>query len=180
MKSMHGFLSSLMLVAFILIIPAYAAEDKHFIQADDYFISEEEFTTQEWIYVQLAKMKTPAKPETKGEAEFMKVIDGNDVWTKFFWQTRIATTEDFKLGSIVILLELGGDNNVYRAPKTKDEARLGSWFMAKITDVSDLYKKYVTVSGGYKVSVDNMRVRVSAEAAKPKTGVDGPKTKVKK
>jgi hypothetical protein len=35
-----------------------------------------------------------------------------------------------------------------------------NWFMAKITDISDLYKGYVTVSGGYKVNPKNLRVLV--------------------
>ncbi len=168
MKNMRRVFSSFMLVAFILIIPVYAVEDKHFIQSDDYFIAEDELGTKEWMYVSIAKMKTPAKPETKNEAEFMKVTDGNDVWTQYYWQTRIATPDDFKLGTVVIIFEQGGDNEIYRAPKTKEEARQVNWFMAKITDVSDLYKKYVTVSGGYKTSIDNMRVKVSTEAPKPK------------
>jgi hypothetical protein len=29
--------------------------------------------------------------------------------------------------------------------------------MAKITDISDLFKGYVTVSGGYKVKINNLR-----------------------
>lgn len=180
MKRTRGFLYCLMLIAFVLVIPAYAAEDKHYIQADDYFITDEEFTSQEWIYVHLAKMKTPATAETKNEAEFMKVKDGNDVWTKNFWQTRIATADDLKLGTVVIILDLQGDKGTYSAPRTKDDARQGTWFMAKITDVSDLYKKYVTVSGGYKVNLDGMRVRVSAEAPKVKASMDAPKPKVKK
>jgi hypothetical protein len=32
--------------------------------------------------------------------------------------------------------------------------------MAKITDMSDRHKGYVTVSGGYKISLENIRIAV--------------------
>jgi hypothetical protein len=137
-----------------------AEDDDHFIQGDDYFISKDDFKGQAWIYVALAKMKTPSTPATKNEAEFMQVADGKDVWTKYYWSTSIASNEDLKIGTIVILLDAAGDEGVYRAPENKEEARQNAWFMAKITDISDLYKGHVTVSGGYKASPKALRVIV--------------------
>ncbi len=138
----------------------FAEDDDHFIQPDDYFISKEDFKSQPWIYVALAKMKTPPTATTKSEAEFMQVTDGKDVWTKYYWSTRIAASEELKIGTVVIMIDLPGDESIYRAPENKDEARQTSWFMAKITDMSDLYKGYVTVSGGYKVNPKAIRVIV--------------------
>lgn len=150
-----------MVLSFVAVAGAlFAEEDDHYIQSDDYFISKEPYKTQTWMYVQLAKMKTPASAETKNEAEFMQVTDGNDVWTKNFWQTRIATKADLKLGAVVIVLDATGDEGVYRAPENKEEARTSSWFIAKITDLSDMYKGYLTVSGGYKVDPKAIRVIV--------------------
>ena len=147
-------------VAFaFMLVPAFAEDDAHYIQADDFFIAKEAHK-QGYINVFIAKMKTPATAQTKNEAEFLKVADGGDMWTKIYWSTRIANKEELKIGLLIIALDVAGDEDVYRAPESKDEARTGPWFMAKITDVSDLYKGYVTVSGGYKVSVAGIRVIV--------------------
>jgi len=143
-----------------------AEEDDHYIQPDDYFISKEAFKAQSWIYVYLAKMATPASVKTKNEAEFLQVMDGKKTWTKNYWPTRIAAEADLKIGVEVIILEVAGEEDIYRAPNSKEEARTTSWFMAKITDISDLYKGYVTVSGGYKVSVKGLRVAVNKQKIK--------------
>jgi hypothetical protein len=142
------------------IVPAYAEEDTHFIQPDDYFISSDAYRTQAWISVYLAKMQETPTKETKNEAKFLQVIDGKEVWTKNYYKTVIAAKSDIKIGTIMIALDVAGEGDVYRAPESKDEARTANWFIAKITDVSDLYKGYVTVSGGYKVKIDAMRVIV--------------------
>jgi hypothetical protein len=164
MSRVDSFKKTLVLVtlfAFVAVSGAlFAEEDEHYIQPDDYFISKEPYKTQAWMYVQLAKMKTPATAETKSEAEFMQVGDGSELWTKNYWQTRMATQADLKLGAVVIMLDAQGDGGVYRAPENKDEARTSSWFMAKITDLSDMYKGHLTVSGGYKVDPKALRVLV--------------------
>ncbi|HPR36312.1 MAG TPA: hypothetical protein PLT13_01850 [Spirochaetota bacterium] len=134
-----------------------SAEDNHYLDDEHYFISKEKLSGG-WINVALATMKTPASAETKNEAEFLTVTDGEEIWTKFYYKTRVLKKEEIKKGVVVISLEAGDEDGAYRAPESKDEAIGGSWFMAKITDLSDMYKGYVTVSGGYKVRLDNMRV----------------------
>lgn len=131
--------------------------DAHYIEADDYFYSKEAFKSG-WIYVRLGKMVQPATKQTKNEALFMDVIEGNEVWTKNYWSTRKAEKADIKMGAIVIIFD-APDGDIYVAPQRKQEARTGGWFMAKITDLSDLYQGAVMVSGGYKISVDNLRVK---------------------
>lgn len=140
-------------------VPA-AGEDRHYIQADDYFVSNNPLQGNEWIYVQLAKLTTAPSSATKGEAEFFKVTDGNKLWTRHFWRSRLATTADIKLGAQVIMFEGNNRGDVYDAPSEKASARRDAWFMARVTDVSDTYKGFVTVSGGYKASLDNLRVPV--------------------
>ncbi len=151
------------LITVMLCIPSFtlvAEEDEHFIQTDDFFISREAFKNQDYIYVNLAKLTQEPTKETKQEGQFMQVVDGKTVWTKNYYETRVATPEDLKIGTIVIVAEITDSDEVYRAPENKDEARTCSWFMAKITDVSDLYKNIATVSGGYKVNDDAFRVIV--------------------
>ncbi len=147
---------SVLSLTLLSIAPVSAAEDAHYIDSDYYFITKEKFT-QGYIYVTLATMKTPATVQTKNEAEFLTINGGEEIWTKFYYKTRIAAKPELKIGLEVISFNLS-DDELYRAPENKDEAIGNSWFMAKITDVSDMYKGYVTVSGGYKVKLDNMRV----------------------
>jgi hypothetical protein len=78
--------------------------DMHYIQADDWFYSDRDFESG-WIRVELAKMLQAAAPETKNEAKFMDVKDGQEVWTSHFWQTRIAEPSDIKMGAIVVVFD---------------------------------------------------------------------------
>jgi hypothetical protein len=151
-------LISLFSLTLISNTPLFADDDDHYIDSDHYFITKEKLT-QGWIYVTLATLKTPATVQTKNEAEFLTVRDGEEVWTKLYYKTRIADKSELKRGLEVILCEIG-DGEVYRAPANKDEALQSGWFMSKITDVSDMFKGYVSVAGGYKIKLDNIRVVV--------------------
>lgn len=151
-------LISIFSLALISTAPLFAEDDDHYINSDHYFITKQKLT-QGWIYVTLATLKTAATPQTKNEAEFITVRDGEEIWTRYYYKTRIAEQKEIKIGLEVIACEIG-DGEVYRMPENKDEALQSGWFMAKVTDVSDLFKGYVTVSGGYKIKLDNMRVVV--------------------
>ncbi len=144
-----------------------AEEDDHFIQPDDYFITREEYKDQTYIHVYIAKEITPANAKTKGEGQFLQVTDGKKLWTKYFYATRIANEKDLKLGTNIIMLDMGTEDG-YRPPQSKEEARTASWFMAKITDVSDLFKGIVTVSGGYKIQKEAIRVILPKASVTPK------------
>lgn len=134
------------------------ADDEHFIQSDDIFIQKHGLDRHAWIYVKLAKVVTSPSSSTKDEGEFMEVKNGNNVWTRHYWRTRIADKAELRIGMHAIMFNDNRRDGVYSAPKSKENARGGEWFYAKITDMSDLYKGYVTVSGNYKVSLKNIRV----------------------
>lgn len=162
MKSLmlnRGFLSFIVILLLSFFTVLSAEEDTHYIQDDDYFISQEGFKSN-YIYVHLSKMLTPPEAATKNEGEFLRISDGSEVWTKFFWKTRTGQRSDIKVGTQIICFDASDENGVYRAPEDKDEARTGSWFMARITDVSDLYKGHFKVSGGYSIKTDNIRIIV--------------------
>jgi hypothetical protein len=135
-------------------------DDAHFIQSDDYFISNEELGGHSYIYVNLAKMTSPPSSGSKYEGEFMKVSDGQNKWTRHIWQSRIATSSELRIGLHVIAFNDNSRNSIYQAPDKKDRARGGAWFYAKITDISDTYKGFVTVSGNYKVGLNNIRIPI--------------------
>lgn len=134
------------------------AEDEHFIQPDDYFVQKHDLGTHTWIWVDLSKMVSEPTAASKGEAEFMKVRDGQNYWTAYYWKTRIAAQSELKMGMHAIIFNDNQREGVYQAPAAKDRARGGGWFYAKITDMSDTYKGYVTVSGNYKVGLKNLRL----------------------
>ncbi|GEM_PF-1343656 len=138
--------------------PPQMGDDSHFIQGDDYFIQRHGLADRTWIYVELAKMVTLPNSGTKGEAEFMKIKDGRNYWTGHYWKTRIASQSELRLGLHVILFEGNHRGGIYNPPERKDRARGSSWFMARITDMSDIYKGYITVSGNYKINPRNIRV----------------------
>jgi hypothetical protein len=133
-------------------------DDEHFIQSDDYFVQKHALENHAWMYVDLAKAVTLPNSDSKWEGEFMKIKDGQNYWTKFHWRTRIASKDELRLGMHLIAFNDNTRDGVYRAPDKKERARGGSWFYAKITDMSDLYKGYVTVSGNYKVGLNNIRL----------------------
>lgn len=138
--------------------------DAHFIQPDDYFIASEELGGHSYIYVSLSKMVSAPSSSTKDEGEFMKVKDGQNVWTSHIWQTRIAAKSELKLGMHFIAFHDNYKSGIYQAPDKKDRARGGTWWYAKITDMSDMYKGFVTVSGNYKVGLTNIRVPIPYSA----------------
>lgn len=137
-----------------------SGDDAHYIQPDDYFISKEDLGSHTYIYVYLSKMVTAPSSNSKDEGEFMKVGDGQNQWTSHIWQSRIASKNELKLGMHIIIFEHNSVKGVYQAPKKKDSARSGSWFYAKITDMSDMYKGFVTVSGNYKAGLNNIRIPI--------------------
>ena len=137
--------------------PVYApGEDRHWIQADDFFISEEPWT-QGWIYVHLAKMRQAPEAATKGQARFFQLDDSREVWTGHFWRTRPADPGELALGQLVLCFNDNVHGDVYHRPPSKDRARTGAWFLGKITDVSDAFKHVVRVDV-YNCAMDAVRV----------------------
>ncbi|MBI5047480.1 MAG: hypothetical protein HZB54_00825 [Deltaproteobacteria bacterium] len=137
---------------------AQPSEDRHWIQPDDYFISERPYE-HGWIYVSLAKMKQSSTAKTKGEAQFFRLHDSKDLWIKYFWKTRFAEETDIQIGALVICFEGNNRDNIYRAPENKNSARAANWFMGRVTDTSDLYKGAVRIDT-YSCSPEAIRVPI--------------------
>ncbi len=151
--------------------------DKHYLQGDDYFISDTDLEGHSWITVKVAKMMEAPTANTNGEAKFLIVKDGKEVWTKYFWQTRIARPDEIKLGTVVIMYDYS-TGGIYVPPKKREDARVHNWFMAKVTDVSTAYKGYVLVSGGYNVGIESIRVIGSQEIKTTEVAREVPVTPV--
>jgi hypothetical protein len=139
--------------------PQNVVEDKHFIQTDDFFVSEIPLTDQESIYVNTAKMIKAPSAETNSQAQFKLSRNENVIWTEHYRKTRIAKKEDLKVGREVIFFRTVDDNGHFRAPQNTEEAHNGDWLLSKIEDTSSLSQGVVTVSGGFTVNSNNIRVK---------------------
>jgi hypothetical protein len=134
-------------------------EDAHWIQADDYFIASRAFD-KGYDSVHVAKMKEPPTAGAKGEALFFVVKDGGEQRTAHFYRTRPAVQADLVLGNLLICFDHNRKGKLYRAPRDKDNARPGAWWLARITDLSDLSKGYATLAGHYHCAPDALRALV--------------------
>ena len=139
--------------------PQNVVEDAQFIQTDDFFVSEIPLEDQEYIYVNTAKMLTAPSEGSNGQAEFRLSRNEAIIWTEYYLKTRLAKKEDLKVGKEVIFFRTVDDNGHYRAPLNTEEAHSGDWLLSKIEDVSALSQNIVTVSGGYTVNRNNIRVK---------------------
>jgi hypothetical protein len=133
--------------------------DAHFIEADDFFVSAKPFVSG-WIYVHLAKMRQAPSNQTKNEGRFSKVYDGAELWSPHFWRTRTVVPADLVVGNQVICFDSNKQGDVYRAPRDRDNARRGSWWLTRIDDVSDMFKGIVTVAGSYHCASEALRAVV--------------------
>lgn len=140
------------------IIQATAADDAHFISDDIYFVAEQAIGSEPWVYAIPARMVTAASKKSKGEAEFLKTTDGNKLWTRHFWKTRIGSPDDVKVGSLIIGYDRDNGEGVLAPPENRQDAIGNSWFLTKVTDKSDLYKGYLLTSRDNKIGKDNIRI----------------------
>ncbi len=130
-------------------------QDRHWIQADDHFISEQPWT-QGWMWVRLAKLQQAASAASP-EAKFFQLDTAREIWTAHFWVTRPARPGELRLGMVAICFNDNQRDAVYQAPLTKDAARTGNWFMGKVTDTSDAPKGWVRVAD-YNCAIEGVRV----------------------
>jgi hypothetical protein len=156
--------TTLLVAAALLALGSRAARaqtmDQHYIAPDsEYFVADEDYNGG-WQWVVLARMIRPASDSTKGEAQFMSLggnkTAGERFWSRYFWKTRVATPGDITVGKVVFCADLS-DNDVYRPPHSRHETLENRWWMATITDVSDLYKQEVRV-GDYRVNPNALRI----------------------
>ena len=136
-----------------------ATGDEHYIDDDVIFVSKDAFSGSNWINISPAKVMTPATAKTKNEGQYMLVQSGDEIWTKNSWKTRIAKESELKIGLVIIAFDRRDDEGVCQPPEDKEQAlRDIGWYMAKITDMSNKYRGYINLSGGWKVAIEDIRV----------------------
>lgn len=135
--------------------------DAHFLNADqEFFVAEQEYEGG-YIYVTLGTMVTPASDQTRGEAQFVSLGGhkpaGERFWSRWYWKTRAATTQDIAVGLLAFCLDATDPQGVYRAPGSRNEAVSTAWFLATIVDVSDLFRQRVLFDQ-YTAGTQGLRV----------------------
>ncbi len=134
--------------------------DAQFVLVDDYLIMEEPLLAQNYTYGTIGKMLTAPTQASDNAGRFLRVMDGTEIWTKYFAKTRIANSSDYILTKEVLFADLTNNLGIYRAPENRTEAKNSWWFKARITDISEINRGYVMVSGGYKVNLSALRVGI--------------------
>jgi len=64
------------------------------------------------------------------------------------------------LGNLLICFDNNVKDKIRKAPRDKDNARPGAWWLGRITDLSDLDKGYATLAGSYHCAPDALRAIV--------------------
>lgn len=132
--------------------------DAHFILVDDYFVMEQALAGQDFVFAALGKMLTAPGPNTNNQARFRRILDNQELWSTHYAKTRLARTADYILNQTVWYPNYQDSFGNYRAPESDTEARSGWWMQARISDISELHKGWLTVTGGYRVNLNALRV----------------------
>jgi len=134
--------------------------ENHCLEDGIYLISDKDLNAA-WIYVEPATAKGEV---VDGEASFFNLREAKDEVTAYHWLTRPATDADLQVGRRIFLLHQR-DGDLYRSPKTRQEAMSTRWWMTTIASTAALPHGELLVTGGYKVSRDAIRVADALPAA---------------
>lgn len=100
-----------------------------------YFASDEPLAALGWVTVRPCP-SVQAAPAPQACAHVVGEAGG------YYWETRAAVAGDLRPGVVVV------------GQQGKD----GTWFMARVTDISELRSGYVAVSAPFKAPVNRLRI----------------------
>ncbi len=138
-----------------------AGTDAHFVRVDEYLVMEQPLAAQPFVFASLGRMQALPSPDHNNESHFLRLVDSQQIWTRFYNKTRIAKSSDYILDKEVFFLQLTDSAGYYRAPQNSSESSAGWWMKARITDLGTVSNGYVKVSGGYNVRLNALRVAVN-------------------
>jgi len=121
---------------------ASAQVDAMWFETDDYLVSDYPYTNSRRDSLHVAKLFGPA-PAPGGTAHFVDAT-GHEYNVASYWQTRIATRDDLAVGTLAFChVQLSSRDGT--VPKSRDDARLNEWAVARIADVTELASGRVRV-----------------------------------
>jgi len=90
----------------------------------------------------VAKVVTPASPQTKNQAEVIFIRDGKKKWTKYVIPSHKATKEEMKLGAIVLRHVWASSEDI-----SAESYRKQYWQLGRVSSTDELFKGVVEVKG---------------------------------
>jgi len=139
--------------------PSYGpGEDLHWFSSDDYLVASNSARPEKVQSMRVAKMVDPPAEASKGEARFL-VANGNDLWTRNYYRTRVAAPADLAVNALAFCHSYSSFRSETAGPHDKQDSRNNAWFFGAITDVSDAYKGRIAV-GSHSCPIDAVRVPI--------------------
>ena len=138
--------------------------DRHFLSSDEFFVAPESLSGA-FDRVAVARQVIGPTAQRRGEAQFLIVASGAGyeaaqlVWTRYYWHSRPAALDDIALGARVFCLNRTEDD-VYRAPRGRDEALHEGWWSTVVSDLSDVSRQEVRADTR-RLNIDCLRVNAA-------------------
>lgn len=118
---------------------AVRSEEVDYLQPDEYVVDAD--LSNGTCYV--SKLLTSPNEKTKGHAQFLRVHDGKQSWSKKWFRTRpLRRGEVVRLDQRIVYYDDGAS-----APASRKDALQNSWTVARVTDLYNLFQGTVTVGG---------------------------------
>lgn len=136
------------------------AADAHYVVVNDYLIMEQPLVDQTYVYSAIARMEMAPSPATNDRGKFRRLLDDQMVWTEHYAKTRIAKSADLVEENEIFFLNIVDDEGIYRAPQSLSESQSNWWYKARVTDISEKHRGFLTVSGGFRVHLNAIRVAI--------------------
>ncbi|HBG05660.1 MAG: hypothetical protein A2075_22575 [Geobacteraceae bacterium GWC2_58_44] len=124
-------------------VPDAAAMEETLWEEEMYFVSEEPVGAVGWIRVRPCDLETAVSLLAPNPASCAPPDQEESSGASRLWRSRAALPADLQPGVLIV---------------AQDNASNGAWFLAKITDVSDLESGYLAITAPFRAQVKGLRV----------------------
>jgi hypothetical protein len=119
--------------------PDAGARQKEPPAKERYFVSDEPLGARGWVAARPCPKESRAFKGVQGPES---CADAAGDAGGYFWESRSALAADLRPGTLVVATQ----------------AKKGSWFIARVTDLTELRNGYVGVSAPFKAPVQGLRI----------------------
>lgn len=112
-------------------------------EPEAYFISDELLGERGWVKVRPCTEESIISQGAPDTDSCAPPAAGPATPGGHLWKSRAAVASDLRAGVLVV---------------ARDKSRSGGWFLAKVTDVSELHNGRIAVSAPFKAELKNLRV----------------------
>jgi len=108
-----------------------------------YFVSDEPLEGSEWVSVRPCTEEVALAQAASDAQSCVWQADGSVALGTHFWKSRLAAPEDLRVGVVVV---------------AQDQSAEWGWFVARVTDVSEVGRGYLATSAPFRTPVKGVRV----------------------